>query len=221
MFSKIDNTIFPESCEVLEIVPLQLYVFPIFKCGKSSLYDSIPTTNWTILRNEEISKVLSNITVFLREPKSRFVSGVNTYLQHTKSEHPDFDEDTILWFVDNYLFLNRHYCPQFFWLINLARYLNPDVKIRLESYYNISKLTSLRSNAGISKPTPQLLNKIENFNWKQLELYFYLDQILLDRLGQEFSMNELFQILRDQYPDLYQLVFGKSINLINHVLPSA
>ena len=220
MFSEIDKTIFPDSCEVLEIVPSQLYVFPIFKCGKSSLYETIPLTNWKILHNEEINKVSDSITVFLRDPKSRFISGVNTYLQHIMHNHPNFDEDTILWFVDNYLFLNRHYSPQFFWLITLAKYLPPTARIRFENYLNVSKLTTLNSDAGVSKPTPQLLSKIENFNWKQLELYIYLDQILLDRVGQEFTMRELFQLLRTQYPELYQLVFGKSISLINNVLPT-
>lgn len=220
MFSEIDKTIFPNSCEVLEIVPSQHYVFPIFKCGKSSLYESIPSKKWSVLVDNEISQITTGITVFLRDPKSRFVSGVNTYLQHITQDHPDFDQDTILWFVDNYLFLNRHYCPQFFWLLNLARYINPDVKLRLENYLEISKLTTLWSNAGVEKPTPEFLSKIENFNWKQLELYLFLDQILVDRIGQEFTIKELIQLVKHQYPDLYQLIFGKSIDLVNNVLSS-
>jgi hypothetical protein len=220
MFSEIDKTIFPDSCEVLEIVPSQHYVFPIFKCGKSSLYESIPSTDWSILHNEEISKITTGITVFLREPKNRFISGVNTYLQQTIKEYPTLDENTILWFVDNYMFLNRHYCPQFFWLLNLARYSNPNVLIRLEHYCDISKLTNHWSDAGITRPTTEFLKKIEQFNWKQLELYLYLDQILFDRIGQELTLKDLMHILKNQYPELHKLVFGKTIDLVNYVLPS-
>lgn len=220
MFSEIDKTIFPDRCEVLEIVPQHHYVFPIFKCGKSSLYNSIPFKDWKILANDEIYQITENITVFLRDPKSRFISGVNTYLQHILRDNPLFDEKTILWFVDHYLFLNRHYCPQFYWLINLSRYINPDIKLKLESFLNVSELTHLNSSAGIKKPSQQVLDRINLFDWKSLEPYMFLDQILIDRIGQEFTFKELVSILYNDYRDLYNLIFKQSAELTTYVLPS-
>lgn len=220
MFSEIDKTIFTNSCEVLEIVPSQHYVFPIFKCGSSSLHDTAPIKNWKAIVDEDIKNITAPITVFLRDPKKRFISGVNTYLIQTKRQFPLLDENTILWFVDNYLFLNRHYCPQFFWLLNLSKYTNPEVKLQLCSYKNIAELTDINSDAGIPKPTDKFLEQIQQFNWKSLELYFFLDQILTDRIGQEFTVRELVDIVYREYPEVYRLVFEPTIKLSKNVLPS-
>lgn len=219
MFCEIDSILFPHSCEVLEIVPSQLYVFPIFKCGHSSLHTSARRDGWRTLANEEIANINATITVFLRDPRSRFVSGVNTYLQHIKRDYPDLDERTVLWFVDNYLFLNRHYCPQFFWLLNLAKFAGSNVKLKLEHQSNLHTVTKFHSDARVKKPSTDFLQQIEKFDWKKLELYFYLDQLLIDRVGQEVSVAELVNIVKTQHPELYQLIFERTLNLVNHALP--
>lgn len=218
MFSEIDKTIFPNSCEVLELVPSQHYVFPIFKCGKSSLYDSMPGKNWQVISNDSIGQIRTPVTVFLRNPKKRFISGVNTYLQHIKQDFPDLDQKTVLWFVDNYLFLNRHYAPQFFWILNLSRYLRHDVKLQLRDYRDISALTDHHSKAGISDPSSEFLDSIEKFDWQRLEMYFYLDQILTDRIGHDLSIQELIELVRCQYPEVYNIVFKPSLDFVNNVL---
>ena len=218
MLSEIDKTIFPNSCEVLELVPSQHYVFPIFKCGKSSLYDSIPNKNWQVISDHCIKNICTPVTVFLRDPKKRFISGVNTYLQHIESDFPDLDPKTVLWFVDNYLFLNRHYAPQFFWILNLAKYLKHDVKLQLRDYRDIAALTDVHSRAGISQPSAEFLNAIEHFDWKRLEMYFYLDQILTDRIGQDLCIKELIDLVRCQYPEVYDIVFRPLSDFVNNVL---
>lgn len=220
MFSEIDKTIFPDSCEVLEITPSQHYVFPIFKCGKSSLYDSIHAKNWKIIVDDEIQKIQTPITVYLRNPKSRFISGVNTYLQHIKRNFSEIDDKTALWFIDQYLFLNRHYCPQFFWILNLSKFVNSNTKLYLCDYRDISKLTQIYSSAGVNPVTEDFLQLVEKFDWKRIELYLYLDQILVDRLGQSFTIQELIDIVYYQYPDVYKLIFNSTLELFKHVLPS-
>lgn len=215
MFQEIDKTIFPDCCEVLEIVPSQQYVFPIFKCGKSSLYEHLPNTDWKLLTNDELQSIQTPITVFLRDPQSRFISGVNTYVQHLNQTNPGLDTKTVLWFVDNYLFLNRHYCPQFFWLMNLVRFVDPNVKLQFRSYVDVVELSPIHSNAGVEKPSKEFLQQIKLFDWKRLELYFYLDQILVDRIGQELSFNQLIKLIQTDYPELYQLVFEKTIKIVN------
>jgi len=213
MFSEIDDTIFPDSCEVIYLSSSQHYVFPIMKNGSSSFFVQIQSgqrPDWQIITNKQITQIRQPITVFIREPKERFISGVNTYLQHIDRDYPGLDHKTILWFVDNYLFLNRHYCPQFFWLLNLNRYLHPTAKLKFSSMSDIDSLTNLNFRADIVPPTAELLQKIENFNWKKLDLYFYLDQLLLDRVGQEFTFDELISDIQKKHTDVYDLIFKKA-----------
>ena len=153
--------------------------------------------------------------MFLRDPKERFVSGVNTYIQHLTKVHNQLDIDTILFFVDNYLFLNRHYCPQFFWLINLARYINPNTKLTFCDYRDISKLTWRNSSADVLPITQELRDKINKFNWKQLELYFFLDQILIDSIGKSMTITDIFDNTKSNHPELHKLIFNKHKNIID------
>jgi hypothetical protein len=140
MFSHLDDIIFPDSCEVIQVASQQ-FVYPIFKNGSSSLINSIDEKDWHIIDINCISSISSPITVFLRNPRDRFISGVNTYVQHMIKTNPNLDSQTILFFVDQYYFLNRHFCPQFFWLINLARYTAPGALFNFCNYKEISKLT--------------------------------------------------------------------------------
>ena len=215
MFSTLDHIIFPDSCEVIEIVPSQLYVFPIFKNGSTSLYESMPDKPWKIITNNDIANIKQPITVYLRDARGRFVSGVNTYLRRLEVENPGLDEHTMLWCVDRYLFLNRHYCPQFFWLMNLVRYAGKDVKLKFEPMSNISNLTNIRSGPRIIAPNEELLEKLKQFNYQQLELYFYLDQLLIDSIGQTLTWQELIDIIKQTYPELYTLIFKKAQDLVN------
>lgn len=214
MFCNLDTVIFPDSCEVIEIVPSQLYVFPIFKNGSSSLNQARTTKKWKTITNEDISEIQTPITVFLRDPRDRFISGVNTYLQHLKKDHPTLDDTTIMWFVNQYLFLNRHYSPQFFWLINLAKY-HPEVILQLENMDRILELTELSSRAEIIPPNEKFLEQIKDFDWHSLELYFYLDQIILNQIGQQITFQELLHTVKTKHSTLYDLIFKKSINITN------
>jgi len=218
MFSEIDKTIFPDRCEVIYLGSSQQYVFPIMKNGSSSFFVQIQEgrrPDWEILTNDQITKIRQPITVFLRAPKERFISGVNTYLQHLNRDFPELDHKTILWFVDNYLFLNRHYCPQFFWLLNLNKYLHPDTQLKLCSMSDITGLTNMNFRAEVEPPSSEFLESIDNFNWKKLDLYFYLDQLLLDRIGQSVTVNELVTDIQLKHSNLYDLIFKKTQHIID------
>lgn len=215
MFSEIDKTIFPDSCEVLEIVPQQHYVFPIYKNGSSSLHESMPEQGWRSILNNDIGTITTPITVYLRPPKERFISGVNTFIQILYRDHKNLDLDTILFFVKNYFFLNRHYCPQFFWLINLSKHINTDTPMMFLPMEDISKITNRVSRAGIVPADEKLLDKMKDFNWSALELYFYLDQLLLDRMGKSFTYSELIDDIRINHREVYDLVFLNTLALTN------
>lgn len=213
MFSEIDKTIFSDSCEVLEIVPSQHYVFPIFKCGSSSLNRTAPAKGWKTIVNEQIA-IAPEITVFLRNPRERFISGVNTYIQHCLRDHPELDCRTILFFIKNYLFLNRHYAPQMFWLFNLSRYTQAPLLLR--DMKDIKELTHKHSNSN-----SKLLDSVKDvsgFPWDKLEIYFFLDQLLIDRIGQKITFTEILKDIAGQHPELYKLVFNNAKEIIN-VLP--
>ena len=216
MFSEIDKTIFPDSCEVLEIIPSQLVVYPIFKNGSSSLTKSAPRLGWKTIRESDISQIQTPITVFLRDPKERFISGVNTFLQHCHRDYKDLDTRTILFFVEKYLFLNRHYAPQFFWLINLARYSQAPLKF--QHMNDIDQLTSYVTRAGVTPPTEEFLESIQNFPWSQLELYFFLDQLLIERIGTQTTFVDLVNDIKTTHYNLYELIFERTYRIFD-VLP--
>lgn len=216
MFTELDSIIFPDSCEVIEIVPSQHYVYPIFKNGSSSLHKTQALVGWKSFFNDEITQINCPITVYLRDPRSRFISGVNTFIQHCHRDFDNLDTNTILHFVKNYLFLNRHYAPQFFWLINLARYST--APLILQNLESIDQIVDMNSRAGIRPPAKDLLDQVKDFSWQKVELYSFIDQLLMDRIGQTVTFQQLMTDIKQQHFNLYNLIFQKSSTLIN-VLP--
>jgi hypothetical protein len=82
----------------------------------------------------------------------------------------------------------------------------------------ISQLTHFNSRAGVNPLTDELKQNINSFNWTAVELYYSLDQILIDHIGKTITIYELLTHVQDKHPNLYNLVFKKSLNIIN-VLP--
>lgn len=212
MFSQLDNVIFPDSCEVVRCSS-QLCVYPIFKNGSSSINESVEEKGWEIVRDYDIENINTPIRVYVRDAQQRFVSGVNTFVQHNSN----LDLKTALWFVREYPFLNRHFAPQFFWIINLARFMHYDTKIEIRSVDDIAKITSRYSDAGILPASEEFTREFESLDWNHMRLYYYLDQILTDLVGQTVTYPELVAIVRDQHTSLFEMVFGKSMNLVELV----
>jgi len=173
---------------------------------------------WTFVSESDIGKISSPITIFLRDPRDRFISGVNTFLQHLDNQGNMLDRHTVLYFVNRYLFLNRHYAPQFFWLLNLVRFSGPNTQVTFRGMTEISQLTNMHSHAEVLPITQDLRQAIDSFDWKKLELYFYLDQILLDHIGQTVNVTDLINHIKINHAELYQLVFEKTLDIVN-VLP--
>ena len=214
MFSEVDSIIFPNSCEVIQVASQQ-FVYPIFKCGRSSLTWEMASKGWTFVAEKDIDKIDTPIRIFVRDPRERFLSGVNTYLQHLAAEGNDLDQHTVLYFVNRYLFLNRHYAPQFFWLLNLARFARPDTLVTFSPMTEISQLTHFNSRAGVEPLTNELKQKINSFNWTAVELYYALDQILIDHIDKTITIHGLLTHVQDKHPNLYDLVFKKTLNITN------
>lgn len=200
MLSRLDDIIYPNRCEVIQLAP-QRFFYPIYKNGSSSVSEYAQQQNCKILINQQLSKI-DSIDIVLRDPTSRFLSGIKTYVYLTKKEHPELDALTILWFAENYLFLNRHYAPQLSWLINLNRFTN--AKLKFYSMDQLNTFTPLNvqpiediSFVG-SNDLQRLSNSIHN------EMFIRLDNLLLDLIGQELTFSEVLAYLESKDKQAFQ-----------------
>ena len=199
MLSQLDNIIFPDRCDVLEIVPSQRYVYPIYKNGSSSLYES----GFRLMDHDELRNI-PVVDIYVRNPYDRFITGVNTFLQHNNN----LDHATVLHFVSNYLFLNKHFCPQFHWLVNLQRFT--DAKIRINPITALSDITALHVN----QSEDPLLD--EALSTEKLHFYLSIDKVLTeDLLGKTVPFKLIVQTIKHRYPDVYKEVVQRSIDLCN------
>ena len=200
MLSRIDEIIFPNRCEVLEIAALQRFVYPIYKNGRTSLIYA-PKYEFKTLINQQIRKA-PVIDIILRPPMDRFISVVNTFVNNTKQENPQLDVNTIVYFAENYLFLNRHYAPQLSWLINLNKHLGEDAQLRLHDMSLLSEFTTKQMAPFEDKllSEEQITRLRENIH---NELYIRLDSLLLQLVGREMSFGEILTYLSEQDPIAY------------------
>ena len=208
MLSHLDSIIFPDRCEVIEVIPTQRYVYPIYKNGQSSLMIATKQNNWNIFLNEKIKKI-NSIDVFVRDPIERLASGISSFIQATVRDHPDLDVDTAFWFAKRYKFLNTHYLPQFHWVANLSQYLNPTAKIRFRNFQNFGNITSFQDRALVIPPTQEFVTKLLT-NDTALELWLYLDQLLLELAGQQLTWQEVIDHYKVNYPDVIAHVLPKT-----------
>jgi hypothetical protein len=192
---------------VVEMPLHNQWVYLIQKNGSSSLRIQQSRDNLAVFTNDEIS-ALDYVDVYVRNPRARYVSGINTYLQHLQRDHPELDYNTAFWFARRYKFLNTHYLPQFHWLANLSKYLRNDTKIRFRNFQDLDRITSINKKPeGIDPHTVEFVKTLFSDD-TNIELWLYLDQILLDLAGAEMTWNDLIQYYQTKYP-----------HVITHVLP--
>ena len=207
MQTALDTELFPKLCEVVEMPLHSQWVYLIQKNGSSSLRIQQSRDNLVVFTNNEIS-ALDYVDVYIRNPRARYVSGINTYLQHLQRDHPELDYSTAFWFARRYKFLNTHYLPQFHWLANLSQYLRNDTKIRFRKFQEFDKITHIDARPpGVTAPDQKFIETLfkDDVN---IELWLFLDQILLDLSGQEMTWSQLLDHYQRNHPDI-----------IKHVLP--
>ena len=100
-------------------------IYPIFKNGRTSLYHYSLKKQAKTFINEQL-KSLKHIHVFLREPEERFISGVNTYIEF---ENLGSQEDTTLKQIEEMKICDRHFIPQYFWLMHLSKYFKGSIRL--------------------------------------------------------------------------------------------
>jgi hypothetical protein len=213
MLSHLDRVLFPDRCEVIEIEPSQRYVYVIFKNGHSSFLSYRIKNNCRIFINQQIQK-LNNIDVVIRDPQDRLVSGINTFIQHTLRNNPELDSSTVAWFAQNYLSLDRHYCSQFAWLLNLARYLAADTKLNFLSMTEVGNLTGLDEKPlGITQASTDLISQVSLI--KNNEMYQRIDSIIFGCIGQSLTFIELLQHIKNSDSAAYDYVIGYAQQILN------
>ena len=206
MRTALDTELFPDRCEVVEMPLHNQWVYLIQKNGNSGLRVQQIKNNLAVFTNDQIRE-LDYVDVYIRNPRDRYISGVNTYLQHLQRDHPELDTATAFWFAKQYKFLNSHYLPQFHWLANLARYLRSDAKIRLRNFKDFASIAEHDDRARVIPPTDDFINQLMTDN-HNIELWLFLDQVLLDLSGSMFTWDELLE---------HYLCNHR--NIIEHVLP--
>ena len=198
MLSQLDNIIFPDRCEVLEVAP-QRFVYPIYKNGYSSLSNS----GFRTLAMTELP-FLDTVEIFVRDPVERFFSGLSTWIEHNNH----LDKDTMLFVAGNYLFINRHYAPQFHWLVNLRRFTQ--AKIKINSIDKLSTITNLHINVNYNKVEYDIAF------FPKVAFYMQMDKVLTETfLNQTVTFPEIVQAIKDIHPDVYHEVIQRSINICN------
>lgn len=210
MFNPIDNNLFPENCAVIEIADNR-FVYPIFKNGSTALREYALRNQCRVLMNHQI-KNISTVEVFVRDPLTRFVSGANTVVEFVMRDNPELDRTTVKFFVKNFLFLNRHYSPQIYWLINLARFSNENLKLTFKDYQDI-RLILDEDQAPLI--TQKVFTAEEIQNDPLIKGYIELDSVLVESIGQALTFSELTDRIRLQAPTVYTTIFNKAKNIIN------
>jgi hypothetical protein len=212
MLSHLDRILFPDRCEVIEVIPSQRYVYPIFKNGSTNLFAAAKTNNWQIKINEQIKR-LNNIDVVVRHPEERFISGVNSYVQLTVENNAALDPATVLWFAKNYLFLNKHYCPQFHWLFHLSRYTNSDTQLNFIGMDGIKSITDLFQQQNILPVTAEIRQQL--LNLKNNEMYQRIDMAVFNCIGQSMTFGQLIHYIKISDPSAYEYVIGHAQQILN------
>ena len=146
MFKNLTD-ILTADCEVVKFSDEQFF-YPIFKNGRSSLTTYARKNNLLFLKNKEISSC-KKITVFLRSPIERFVSGVHTFIYLTNNQLID---ESILKKIESFDIVNRHFVPQYIWLLHLYKYFNGIIEFK--SVTELYKLIPNRDGPWTNNSTP-------------------------------------------------------------------
>ncbi len=164
------NTLLNTDCLVVDVGPATVY--PIYRVGFTSLvYDTT-----CFYYNENISKC-ADINVLVRDPAERFISGVNEVCRQNK-----LDVFNTWNLIAKDQFIDRHFTPQYLWLMHLYRFYKGNVKLR--PFSHIKKLTKIHERKGEQKISVPLLQK-----------FIDVDYRLLDMVGRTINLGTLIKRL--------------------------
>jgi hypothetical protein len=124
-------------CKVVQVDDQMIY--PIFRVGSSS----IKKVASKVYTNKQIREC-ENIQVLIRDPAERFISGVNQY-----SQFNNLIVDDVWNMVNQGTLVDRHFVPQYIWLLHLSIFYKKDITIRPFKY--IENITSVHTHKSKTK----------------------------------------------------------------------
>jgi hypothetical protein len=177
---------------MIQVVNIKdIFVFPIFKNGKSSIENYAKQHNCKWLLNEQCRKI-DSITVFLRDPMKRFISGVHSFIEFEKRKNKNLDYDTMLYAIENYGVVNKHFLPQFNWIENLSSYFSG--QIVLKTVNDLYEFIPNRNTPAIPTITEEQKSKISKIHFKNLK---YDNVLFNEYIAKSFPINELLENIKN------------------------
>ena len=156
------NRLLNTDCKVYELG--ENFVYPIMRNGSSSLR-SVVGHKYT---NKEIQKC-KDIVVFLRDPADRFVSGLNEYCRQNNADL------TQTWqLVKQGKFIDRHFSPQWIWLLHLSRFYQGKVSLKLVK----DLVTYCKVHLHVSRNNDTDVKLLDDFVQADQELMKYIGQTI-------------------------------------------
>lgn len=200
MLSIIDKKLFPEDITVIEALDGKS-IYLIHKNASTTLQ----TIQKRVLSEAEVAK-LELVDVFVRDPYTRFLSGVQTYATKTGIKNiPDLAK-----IINDVYFINNHFCPQLFWIINLQRFCS--AKIRINHINTLEKFTKVNQN----KQTDYSELDVYFKDNKQLKYYLELDCVLYENfINKTVTFTDIIATLKSNYNELYNDTFGFTKQICN------
>lgn len=210
MLTDIDVELYAGDCEVVEIPP-HGHFYLMQKNGSTSLDVQSRTLHGNRYVNHDIGQ-LERITVLIRDPLSRFASGVHTFAEHLCRDYPDLDRDTCVWMACRYRFLNRHYLPQFHWILNIARYLDSKCILDLRPFETLSNLVTVHEKKSVASKD-HIKKAIESY--ADNKLWLFLDQILRDNMDSQMTWHDLLDLYRAHPARPLDVLRGRTPEIFN------
>ena len=135
------NKLLNTDCVVVDVGPHTIY--PIFRVGQSTLM-SVCDRKYD---NKEID-YCNHVEIMIREPAERFLSGVNEYCRQNK-----LDVESTWKEINAGRIHDRHFTPQYVWLLHLYKFYKGFVTIRpFEHISNITEVHMHKSESKIDVP---------------------------------------------------------------------
>ena len=163
-----------------------IFVYPIFKNGKTALEHYADQNNSKWLLNEQCGRA-DTVTVFLRNPRERFVSGVHSFIEFERRKHKDIDYQNMLHNIDIGESVNEHFMEQYEWIRKLAEYFTGILTINTVN--QLRQLIPNRESPKIPKITPEQRSAISKIKYDMRH-----DEILFDQyIGKQIPIKQLMR----------------------------
>ena len=166
------NKLLNTDCTVVDIGPHTVY--PIFRVGFTTL-SSVCERKYV---NKQIAEC-KHIDVMIRDPGDRFVSGINEY---SRQNNLDVEETWKL--VEQGKLVDRHFAPQYMWLLHLYKFYKGTVTIL--PFDHIKQITSVHERKDdINKPVPLLKS------------FLNVDHAIIEHYNETFELGKLIERYRN------------------------